>query len=168
MKNIYLVGFMGTGKTTVGKILATRLTKRFIEMDQIIQQQEQQKIAAIFDQKGEAYFRGLEKVLLKKISLESDLVVSCGGGLVCDPENLEIINNSGSVFCLFASPSLIFERIKNSSDRPLLKTDDPLAKIKELINLREPYYQKSGRQINTNRLNPDQVADFILRLLEDG
>ena len=112
MKNIYLVGFMGTGKTTVGRILAGKLGKDFVEMDEAIEKKEGRRIKDIFASEGEGYFRRLERELLKKISSQLDLVVSCGGGLVCDSANLKILKNTGHLFSLFASPSVIFERIK--------------------------------------------------------
>lgn len=168
MKNIYLVGFMGTGKTTVGKILANKLSKEFVEMDYLIEQKEGQKITDIFKEKGEAYFRKLENDLLLKISSQSDLVVSCGGGLVCNEKNLRLLENTGYVFSLFASPSVIFERVKGSADRPLLNVEDPLGRINELLKLRAPYYQKIGRRIDTDSLSPQTTADSILSLLEDG
>ncbi len=168
MKNIYLVGFMGTGKTTVGKILANKLSKKFVETDQAIEEKEGEKIKDIFAKKGESYFRKLETNLLKKLSSESGLVVSCGGGLACNKKNLEILQNTGHLFSLSASASLILERIKDSNHRPLLRVEDPLAKINELLNIRKPYYQKAGIEVNTDNLCPEEVADSILNLLKNG
>ncbi len=159
---------MGTGKTTVGKILASKLSKDFIEMDNAIEEQEGLEIKDIFLKSGEPYFRSLEKKLLKKISSQSDLVVSCGGGLVCDLENLKILQSTGQVFSLTASPEIIFERLKKTRNRPLLNVKDPLVKIKELLNLRKNYYQKAGLQIDTDNLAPPEVSDFILGVLKDG
>lgn len=168
MKNIYLVGFMGTGKTTVGRILAEKLSKDFVEMDEVIEEKEGKRIKDIFKDHGEPYFRKLENNLLKEIILQSDLVVSCGGGVVCDQSNLKLLQDTGRVFSLFASPAVIFKRVKDSSQRPLLNVEDPLAKINELLQFRQPFYKKAGVEINTDNLSSLQVADYILRLLKNG
>ncbi|MCF7869986.1 MAG: shikimate kinase [Candidatus Omnitrophica bacterium] len=168
MKNIYLVGFMGTGKTAVGKVLADKLSKRFVEMDQLIEKRENKKIKDIFAENGQDYFRKLENQLLKKLSSQSDLVVSCGGGAVCNQDNLDILQNTGYVFSLSASPNSIFERVKESDHRPLLNGADPLGKIKELLEARKPFYKKAGTRIDTDNLCVLDVADYILNLLENG
>ncbi|MFO8053022.1 MAG: shikimate kinase [Candidatus Omnitrophota bacterium] len=168
MKNIYLVGFMGTGKTAVGKVLANRLKKKFVEMDQLIEQGEKKEIKDIFAQNGQDYFRRLENKLLERLSSQSDLVVSCGGGVVCNQENLYILQNTGYVFSLYASADSIFKRTKGSDQRPLLNVADPLGKIKALLEARKPFYQKAGTKIDTDNLCVQDVADHILKLLENG
>lgn len=168
MKNIYLVGFMGTGKTAVGRVLAERLSRKFVEMDQLIEKQENKEIKDIFAENGQDYFRKLESQLLKKLSSQSNLVVSCGGGIVCNQDNLDILQNTGYVFSLSASPNSIFERIKGSNHRPLLNGTDPLEKIKELLETRKLFYEKAGIKIDTNNLSVEDVADYILKLLENG
>ncbi|MCF7887026.1 MAG: shikimate kinase [Candidatus Omnitrophica bacterium] len=168
MKNIYLVGFMGTGKTAVGKVLADKLSKRFVEMDQLIEKQENKEIKDIFAENGQDYFRKLENQLLRELSSQSDLVVSCGGGVVCNQDNLDILQNTGYLFSLFASPNSIVERTKGSGHRPLLNVADPLGKIKELLKVRKPFYKKAGIRIDTDNLSVLDVADYILKLLEDG
>lgn len=165
MKNIYLVGFMGVGKTAVGKILAKRLKLQFIEMDEVIEKEENKPITEIFATKGEPYFRKLESNLLKKISEESNNVVSCGGGLICNEENLKLLKKSGMVFNLAASAEAIYERTKKYSHRPLLNVDNPLAKIDELIRKRNEYYKKAHHTIDTTKISPDEVADKIIDLL---
>lgn len=167
MKNIYLVGFMGTGKTAVAKILASKLSKEFVEMDAVIESQEGLEIKDIFAQKGENYFRNLENNLLKKLSKQNNFVVSCGGGVVCNSNNIKLMRQTGFVFCLFASASVIFQRIKNQNNRPLLNVKNPLVKIEELFNARKHCYQKAGERINTDGRSPSEVADFILKLLSD-
>lgn len=168
MRNIYIVGFMGTGKTTVGKILADKLSKEFVEMDKVIEQEAGKKIKGIFAKEGEKYFRKLENNLLQRLASQSDLVISCGGGLVCDENNLEILKNSGSVFTLEASAALIYERIKDSRQRPLLNVENPLKKIKQLLQTRESFYARAGKKINTDNLSAEEVADCILKLLKNG
>ncbi|MCM8756435.1 MAG: shikimate kinase, partial [Candidatus Omnitrophica bacterium] len=143
MSNIYLVGFMGTGKTTVGKLLSQRLKKQFIEMDEFIEQREKMSIPEIFSQRGEGYFRKVEKDTLKDIANKKDCVVSCGGGVVIDNENMEILKRTGLVICLCADSKTIYERTAKDKNRPLLNVDNPQKRIEELLKIREPFYRKS-------------------------
>jgi shikimate kinase len=167
MKNIYLVGFMGTGKTSVGKILAEKLKKEFVEMDAIIEQKEGNDIPEIFAQKGERHFRNLERKLLEELAARRDLVVSCGGGLVCDQENLDTLKASGTVFSLSASIPVIYERISQSTHRPLLNVENPLQKIESLLRQRLPYYQKAGHLIDTDEYTPSEIADKIIAIINN-
>jgi len=165
VKNIYLVGFMGVGKTAVGKILAKRLKLQFIEMDEVIEKEENKPITEIFSTQGEPYFRKLESSLLKKISAKTDNIVSCGGGLICNEENLKILKETGIVFNLTASPEIIYERTKKYSHRPLLNVDNPIKKIDELIRKRNPYYSKAHHTIDTTEISASEVAEKIIDLL---
>lgn len=159
---------MGSGKTTVGKILAQKLSRQFLETDEIIEKRENLKIKDIFCQKGEAYFRALEKETVKEVSLASNLVVSCGGGLACNWDNLKILKKSGSIFCLSAPPEEILKRVKGSRSRPLLNVDNPLPEIVKLMQKRKEYYDSCGFKINTGGLTPDQVASRVLKELSYG
>ncbi|MFH1201861.1 MAG: shikimate kinase [Candidatus Omnitrophota bacterium] len=166
MKNIYLIGFMGTGKTAVGKALAKRLNLKFLDLDSLIEEKEGLKITEIFSQKGEPYFRKVEKGVVKEISQKSGLVVGCGGGVVLDNENLDNLKKTGIIVCLKASPRVILSRTKDTRYRPLLDVLDPKAKIAELLNLREPFYAKADYQIDTSSLTIDEVVANILRLIQ--
>ncbi len=166
-RNIYLVGFMGTGKTTVGKLLAVSLKKKFLEMDEAIEQRDGRSIADIFSGKGEAYFRKIEKDILKEISQNKNLVVSCGGGVVMDKENLDILNRTGVTICLQAGAEIIYGRVRNEKMRPLLNVSDPQAKIEELLTLREPFYRQVRLRLDTGRSSPSQVVEEITRILAD-
>ncbi|MCM8831032.1 MAG: shikimate kinase [Candidatus Omnitrophica bacterium] len=166
MKNIYLVGFMGTGKTTIGKLLAEKIKKKFVEMDSEIEKKEGKKIVDIFKENGEAYFRRLEKELLKDLSRQTDLVVSCGGGLICDDENLEILKKTGLVINLLASPKTIYERTRFSLDRPLLNVSNPLDKIKELLRKRMPFYRQAHYSIKTDNITAKEVVEKIVKILK--
>ncbi|MBN3040219.1 MAG: shikimate kinase [Candidatus Omnitrophica bacterium] len=168
MRNIYLVGFMGTGKTTVGVILAKRLKLEFIEMDSLIEQRQGKSICQIFADLGEEAFRQMENQLLNEISKKSNLVVSCGGGLICDPANSRILKGSGVTFCLKASASLIYQRTKNQTQRPLLKVDNPMKKIEELLAERKPFYESADFIIDTDTMLPEQVAEKIIHILESN
>jgi shikimate kinase len=166
MKNIYLIGFMGTGKTTVGKIIAEKLKKSFVEMDSLIEEHEGKEINEIFENKGEPYFRNLEKELLLKLSGESDLVISYGGGAVCNEENISLVKRTGKVFCLSATAATIYERTKKYSHRPLLKVASPLKQIEELLLRRFPYYRQADYIVDTEGVTPDEVAEKILDIIK--
>jgi len=166
-KNIYLVGFMGTGKTTVGKILAKKLKKEFVEMDEEIEKREGKKIVDIFRLFGEPYFRKVEKEVLKEIASCFNLVVSCGGGVIVDEENLKILKKTGIIICLKATPSVIYERTKKTKERPLLNVSNPLKKIKELLARRAPFYAKADYFVDTSTLTPEEVSEEIIKILKN-
>jgi len=168
MKNIYLVGFMGTGKTAVGKILAKKLSKEFVEMDAVIEEKQGSEIVDIFAKKGEAYFRSLEKALLGELSKRRDLVISCGGGIICDQENLKLLKETGVVFALRASPATIYQRTKEYSHRPILNVDDPQEKIKQLLEKRASCYAQAQHSLDTDELLPEEIADKIITILNHG
>ncbi len=156
---------MGTGKTTVGEILSRQLKREFVETDRLIEEREGLDIPTIFSTKGEAYFRKAEKEVLEKIASRDNLVVSCGGGIVIDKENVTLLRKTGVVICLRASPSVIYERTKSYKHRPLLNVEDPLRRIRELLKEREPFYRKAHFFIDTSRISPQEVAEEIMRKL---
>ena len=168
MKNIYLVGFMGTGKTAVGEILDRDLSEDFIEMDAMIAEREGMSVVDIFATKGEAYFRQCEQALLSELASQEGLVVSCGGGLMCRQENIKILRESGTVILLTAAKEVIYARIKTDEHRPLLNVDNPLEKIKTLLEERMPYYQQAHHIIATDILTPSQVVGQIKKRLDNG
>ncbi len=164
MKNIILVGFMGTGKTAVGKELAKRLNMKFVDMDDIIEEREGMKITDIFAKKGEPYFRSVEKEVAKGISKQPNLVVAAGGGAVIDEENVKNLKSNGLMICLTASPDKILERTKDYAHRPLLNVSDPRAKVSELLEKRAVYYARADYQIDTTDLTVDEVVKKITEL----
>jgi len=166
-KNIYLTGFMGTGKTTVGKILASRLGWGFVDLDDLIEQDSSMKITEIFKEYGEQEFRRMEKQALKQSLSKDKFVIACGGGIVLDPENVDLINNQGIGICLWADAEAIYERVRQFTHRPLLNVDNPRQKIRELLDRRRPYYEKISCQVNTNAKSPQQVAEEIIALLKN-
>lgn len=165
-KNIILVGFMGTGKTTVGQALAKRLGMEFVDMDDIIEEHEGMKISDIFAKKGEAHFRLAEKSAAKDISLRSGLVVAAGGGAVIDEENIRNFKSSGTIFCLIATADKILERTKGHMHRPLLNVSDPREKIIELLAKRAEYYARADYRIDTTDLSVNEVVDKIAEHLK--
>ncbi|MFC1509501.1 shikimate kinase [Candidatus Omnitrophota bacterium] len=165
MYNIVLVGFMGTGKTVVGRALADDLNQQFLELDEEIEKREEMPIADIFEKKGEAYFRKLEKGLVKEASQEKGVVISAGGGAIIDDENLKNLKRNSKIICLKASPLVILKRIKDVKTRPLLNVVDPKKKIEELLKKREPYYKKADYSIDTDSLTVIEVVEKIKGLV---
>ena len=158
MKNIYLLGFMGTGKSSVGEALARRLELDFIDLDSLIEDKEGKEIVDIFKEKGEEYFRQKETETLQEVSKKQNLVVACGGGIVLKEENLKIMEASGIPICLKAEPQTIYERTKNDTFRPLLNVENPYARIKELLLQRQPFYDKIKIQIDDTNLSIEETA----------
>ena len=165
MNNIILVGFMGTGKTTVGKLLAGKLGYEFIDIDEEIEKEQGVAIAHIFSELGEPYFRLLERDKLKELVGREGVIVSAGGGVVLDPRNVEDLKRAGTLVCLSASPEVIMKRVGGSTNRPLLRVPDPMAKIKELLEARAPYYRQADITIDTSGMTAEEAADEIIRLV---
>jgi len=165
MNNIILVGFMGTGKSVVGKLLAEKLKRDFLETDDIIEAKEKMPINDIFEKKLEPYFRQVEKEVVKEAAKRKNVVISAGGGAVVDAENFKNLKNSGIIICLKASPEAILKRTKNLKTRPLLNVPDPKKQIEELLKKREPYYSKADLSIDTDNLTIDQVAEQAINFL---
>jgi len=166
MHNIYLIGFMGTGKSFVGRIVANELGAQFMEMDEELERRAGKKISDIFKDEGEAHFRLMERTLLEELSRKDGYVVSCGGGAACNDYNMALIKTSGLSFNLQSSAEKIYERTKKNTDRPLLQVADPLAKIKELLAKREPFYNQADHHIRSEEETPDQVAQAILKIVK--
>ncbi len=165
-KNIALVGFMGSGKTTVAILLAKKLKRCLVSTDDLIVQKQKCAIADIFAVKGEPYFRALEKEIIAKISQKKNLVIDCGGGIVLQEENVANLKRNGVIVYLKASVDVLHERTKNETHRPLLCVNDPKSKIKDLLFVREPFYQKADYIIDTSTKTASDVADDIARLLD--
>lgn len=168
MKNIYLVGFMGTGKSFVGRILAKRLKLYFYEMDTELERRAGKKVAQIFAQDGENVFRVMETNLLNEIALKTSMVVSCGGGVVCSETNIAIMKRNGIIINLNSSAEKVYERINGDATRPLLQVENPLEKIKELMAKRAPFYARADYQVSSENETPEQVAAAIEKILKDA
>ena len=163
MNNIYLVGFMGTGKTAVGKELAKKKKWQFLDLDDLIELRAKTSIAGIFAKNGEPYFRKLEKQVLKEVAKENKFVVACGGGIVIDQENIEIMKQTGSIICLTTSSKAILSRTSGYSHRPLLNVADPQKQIELLLKLRAPYYARADHTIDTSKLSVQEVVGKIAK-----
>jgi shikimate kinase len=164
MKNIYLVGFMGTGKTAVGKELAKRKKWQFVDLDDLIELRERRTIADIFAKEGEPYFRRLEKKVLKEVSNEKKFVVACGGGIVIDSENIKTMRETGMIICLSATPEVILKRTSRYMHRPLLNVVDPKKQIELLLKLRSPFYALADKTIDTSKLSVEKVVQNIIKV----
>ncbi|GAB1413776.1 shikimate kinase [Candidatus Desulfobacillus denitrificans] len=140
--NIYLVGMMGAGKTTIGRHLARRLNKRFVDCDHEIEARTGVRIPLIFEIEGEPGFRRRESRVLRELSREEGLVLATGGGAVLDPGNRSCLSETGLVVYLCASPEALFARTQHDRNRPLLQVENPLGKIRELHGLRDPLYRE--------------------------
>lgn len=162
--NIVLVGFMGTGKTTVGQILAKRTGKEFLDMDEAIEEREQRSISDIFATDGEGSFRSIERYMVKELAVRDGLVIGTGGGIVLNPENIEDFSRSGLVLCLQAKPETILKRVEAQEHRPLLEDGEKAQKIRSLLEERKHLYAKVPHQIQTDNLSTSQVAEKICRL----
>ena len=140
--NIYLIGLMGAGKTTVGRQLAKSLGRQFLDSDHEIEARTGVRIPTIFEIEGEAGFRQRETLVLADIAKEQNLVVATGGGAVLAPANRRCLAASGTVIYLFARPEVLYARTRHDRSRPLLRVADPLAKLKELFAERDPLYRE--------------------------
>jgi shikimate kinase len=160
--NLALIGFMGTGKSSVGRLAAAQLHFRFVDTDEVIESRAGRSIAEIFAQAGEAVFRGIEKQVVSELSKVQKTVVSTGGGLVANEENLASLKQHALVVCLWASPEAIWERVHAQSHRPLLQGANPMDRIRELLALREPFYKRADVLINTEMRSIKEVAQQVL------
>ncbi len=163
-RNIILVGFMGTGKTTVGRMVAERVHRPFIDMDSVIEERAGKTISDIFAEDGEAQFRKQERDLVKELCRKREQVIAPGGGIVLDPDNIRDFDRTGTVICLLAEPETILERVGKESHRPLLESEDKARAITELLEKRRPLYDAIPRRINTTHLSASQVADRVIEL----
>ncbi|MBN1558279.1 MAG: shikimate kinase, partial [Lentisphaerae bacterium] len=163
-RNIVLVGFMGTGKTAVGRTLAARLNLAYLDMDATIEAREGRTISDMFAHEGEARFRALERALVRELAARSGLVIATGGGIVLDPRNVEDFARTGLVVCLRAEPETILARVARDTHRPLLEGGDKLQTIRSILEKRRALYDAVPHQIDTTPLSVDQVADAILAL----
>lgn len=165
MNNIYLVGFMGTGKTSVGKEVARRLKRQFADIDELIELKEKRAIGDIFAREGEGHFRCLEKCVLKEVSVQDHFVVACGGGIVTNEENIRLMKQTGTMVCLSASPEAILRRTRGASHRPLLNVADPVKRIEELLSSRQRFYAQADRMIDTTDISIKEAAQEIVSLV---
>ena len=160
--NIALIGFMGTGKTSVGRLVAEQLHFHYLDTDEMIQSATGKTIPEIFTNCGEPAFRGLEEKVVGELTTKTQTVISCGGGLPVAPQNLASLKTHALVVCLWATPAKIWERVKNQTHRPLLHDPDPQKKIRELLAAREPFYKQADILLNTELRSLREVAQQVV------
>ena len=166
MNSIFLIGFMGAGKSTIGLELSKKLSFNLVDTDKSIERSQGMKITEIFSRKGEDFFRELETNELKLLSNENNLIVSTGGGIILKDSNREILNNVFSIY-LKADFDIIFERIKEDKTRPLLLTDNPYKTAKEIFESRYELYESFQNKINTDNKHPKDISDEIVNLYKN-
>lgn len=162
-KNIYLIGFMGAGKSTIARALCRMYDLTQLEMDEQIEADEKMKIPKIFEKKGEEYFRQKETELLKRCSARNNLVVSCGGGAAMRECNVEEMKKNGKIVMLSVTPETVYERVKKSHARPLLEGHMNVEYIRELLEVRRPKYEKAADIIvKTDGKTAEDIAKEIM------
>jgi shikimate kinase len=160
--NIALIGFMGTGKSTVGRMVAEQLKFDLLDTDALIEQRSGKKITEIFAQNGEPAFRELEAQLVQELPQRTHTVIATGGGLPTNPANLASLKTHALVICLWAAPEHIFERVREQSHRPLLNEPDPLGKIRTLLAAREQFYKQADVLLNSELRSAREVAQQVI------
>ncbi|GFO63895.1 shikimate kinase [Geomonas paludis] len=162
MKNIFLTGFMGCGKTSVGQVLAQRLGWSFVDLDQVIVEQAGRSIKEIFAEEGEPFFRALESTTLERVATGAGQVVSTGGGVVIAPANRTVMRSHGCIVNLTATVETIAQRVSGDSERPLLADDASVLKIRTMLENREQFYADADVRIDTTGKDIAAVADEVL------
>jgi shikimate kinase len=164
MSNIFLIGFMGTGKSTIAETLKRKYDMQIVDMDAEIEKEQKMVISDIFATKGEEYFRDLETQLIKDLQKKDNVVVSCGGGAVLRDENVTEMRKSGKVVLLNATPETILQRVKNSHNRPLLEGNKNVDFIRELMSKREDKYNAAAEiTVSVDNRDVDEIADEVYR-----
>lgn len=163
--NLVLTGFMGTGKTSLGKLLAEKLGRSFVDLDQKIEQDTGMTVPQIFEKYGEKYFRELEKNAVKEVAERKNLVIATGGGTVKDEENIRLLKNSGVMVCLTTEPEEIFRRTERRGERPVLDAgdEDRLNTIKKLLAERQKFYAQADYTVDTTEWSPLQIMNDICK-----
>jgi len=165
--NIVLIGFMGTGKSSIGRRLAAKLHKTFIDTDREIENVTGLSIDQLFNRFGETRFRSEEELIVKKVSERRDCIIATGGGVVLNPDNVACLRQNGTVICLTASPQVIHQRV-GRRNRPLLKKDRSPERIEQMLRERDPFYRCADLTIDTTNFDPDDIIQKIMEFISGG
>src|SRR6266404_4157581 len=160
--NLALIGFMGTGKSSVGRLVADPLHFTYLDTDDVITARAGTPLTDIFAQEGEAVFRERENRLVEELTHRTRTVISTGGGLPMDPANMASLKSHALVICLWASPEVIWEHGPGQNHRPLLTESDPLEKVRSLLAIREPFYRQADVLVNTEMRSIREVAQQVI------
>lgn len=162
MRNIVLTGFMGSGKSSVGRTLGKKLGRTVVDTDELIEEKIGMKISDIFSKFGEERFREIEAEVVENVSAFDNHIIITGGGVVLNSSNIAYLRKTGVIVFLKTSPEIIYERVKNEGHRPLLDVPEPLARIKELLEVRNTYYNDNDIEIVTDSMSVDDVAKEVI------
>lgn len=162
--NIVLIGFMGTGKSVAGRRLARRLNRDFIDMDQEIEKFLGMSISEVFARFGEVRFRSEEHLMVRRLAEMENKVISTGGGVVLNPENMRLLRKNGIIVALTADPEVVFRRVSGNRRRPLLARAD-LETVRERMEARAPYYRNADIVVDSSEGTPEDTVEEILRAL---
>jgi len=168
IQNLALIGFMGTGKSSVGRLCAAALRFELIDTDQIIEERAGQSIPEIFVKQGQETFREMERQLVAEMAGWRQKVICAGGGLGANEANLASLKQHALVVCLWASVETIWQRVRHQGHRPLLQGPDPLGNIRSLLEQRSPFYKQADVLVNTELRSLREVADHVLHQFKDA
>jgi shikimate kinase len=160
---ISLIGFMGTGKSTVGSILAKKMGYVFVDTDELVEKAMGEKITDIFEKYGEDVFREVEHQVLNNALKTEKAIISTGGGIVLFERNRKLLEEKTFVVSLFCEPKTIFDRVKKKATRPLLMNEDPYKKILKILAARQEYYDACDFKISTEKYDPEECSDIIIK-----
>jgi shikimate kinase len=161
--NLYIIGFMGTGKSRISRRVAKKLNLQFFDVDDEIEKAEGRPIKDIFADQGESYFRQLERDYIESGHPPTGCIIACGGGLPCREGMMELLKKKGIVLCLHASVDTILDRTSRNDNRPLLNVENPKERIENLLDERTPYYAQAHASILTDHRSIPEVVDSALR-----
>ena len=164
-KNIVLIGFMGAGKSLTAKCLGKKLQRKVVSTDEEIERREKKSVAQIFTEAGEEHFRTIERQIVQALAQQENLIIDCGGGVVVDVKNIADLKAGGILFYLSTSPQWVYERVKHKQHRPLLNVPDPLAKIRELLSAREPFYRQADHILDTDGKTVEESCQEVLSII---
>ncbi|MGQ9525428.1 MAG: shikimate kinase [Armatimonadota bacterium] len=165
MRNLVLVGFMGTGKSEIGRAVAERVGRPFMDTDAIVEARDGRPISLIFEESGEEYFRDLESAAVAEAASQTGVVIATGGGALGRSKNVEALKATGVLVCLTARPEVIIHRVRGQGvDRPLLRCGDPLGRIRSLLAARAEDYAKAHAQVDTSDLTVEEAVEAVLRV----
>ena len=167
MKNIVLIGFMGVGKTTIGQLLAEKLSVAFFDTDKIIEQNMNMTVSEFFEKLGEKEFRKYETEVVELLSNTEGCVISCGGGIVLNKTNMNILSKNGIIVYLKANIDTIVKRVSSDRTRPIIAAmENPKKEIELLFNKRKNFYENNNFSFDTDSLTPEQISDNIINKIK--